>query len=93
MAEHPFLTLSDEMLREKLTSLFSMPGLGIAISTMDKQFYDVNDRFCAITGYSMQELQEMTWSDITHPDDVEYDISQFKRLSSEEIPGYTVDKR
>lgn len=93
MAEHPFLTLSDELLREKLTSLFSMPGLGIAISTMDKQFYDVNDRFCEITGYTMLELQELTWSDITHPEDVEYDISQFKRLSSDEIPGYTVDKR
>jgi len=93
MAEHPFLTLSDELLREKLTSLFSMPGLGIAISTKNRQFYDVNERFCEITGYSLQELQSKTWADITHADDMEQDVAHFKLLSNEEISAYTLDKR
>lgn len=93
MAEHPFLTLSDELLREKLTSLFSMPGVGIAISQVNKLFYDVNERFCEIAGYSLQELQTKTWADITHPDDIEQDVAHFKLLSSEEISAYTLDKR
>ncbi|CAN5499049.1 hypothetical protein BH10BAC6_BH10BAC6_02340 [soil metagenome] len=93
MAVHPFLTLSDELLREKLASLFSMPGLGIAISTANKQFYDVNERFCEITGYTLEDLQSLTWTDITHAEDVEADINSFHRLTNEEIPGYTNDKR
>jgi len=93
MLEHPFLLLSDESLRAKLATLFSMPGLGIAISTTDKQFYDVNGRFCEITGYTLQQLKGMTWAEITHEDDLEQDVVKFEQLQNEETTSYTVDKR
>jgi PAS domain S-box-containing protein len=44
-------------------------------------------------GYSRDEIVRMTWSEMTHPDDLAADLEQFNRVLSGQIDGYNMDKR
>jgi PAS domain S-box-containing protein len=76
-----------------LRSYFELPLIGIAISSPEKGWLTVNDKVCDILGYDRGELTQMTWVDITHPEDVEPDLEQFNRLMRGETDGYLLDKR
>ena len=44
-------------------------------------------------GYTKEELLEMTWVELTHPDDLEADLNQFNRMLANEIDSYLLEKR
>ncbi|MBK7452792.1 MAG: PAS domain-containing protein [Anaerolineales bacterium] len=46
-----------------------------------------------LLGYTKAELIQMTWEDLTHPDDLAADLAQFKRVMAGEVDGYTLEKR
>jgi PAS domain S-box-containing protein len=50
-------------------SLFENVPVGIALVGMDGRYVEVNPAFCAMTGYSAAELQQLSPADITHEDD------------------------
>ncbi|HRK05018.1 MAG TPA: PAS domain S-box protein [Chlorobiota bacterium] len=91
--QHPFFEQSTDRLVERFGMIFDMPSMGIAVSMPNKQFYDVNERFCDIVGYSRAELDRLTWTDITHPDDLNADVAQFTRVLRGEITHYHLEKR
>lgn len=67
---------------------------GMAPSGDDKDdLYDVNPMFERITGRTKAELKRSGWGSITHPDDLEGDLQQYKRLYAGEIGSYTLEKR
>jgi PAS domain S-box-containing protein len=73
---------------------FELPFAGIAITAPDSRRYlRVNKRLCEMFGYSEAELCTKTWADLTHPDDLEKDVEQFRRLLAGEIDGYLIEKR
>jgi len=74
-------------------SYFDLPLYGIAITSPEKGWIQVNDRICSIMGYSRDEIVHMTWSEMTHPDDIAADLEQFNRVLSGQIDYYTMNKR
>ena len=74
-------------------SYFELATIGCAISSLEKGMFAVNDQFCKMLGYSREELQKMTWAQITHPDDIAADVAHFNRVLAGEIDSYTMDKR
>jgi PAS domain S-box-containing protein len=46
-----------------------------------------------ITGRTKEELISLGWAKITHPDDLEEDMKNLKKLQSGEIKIYSMDKR
>jgi PAS domain S-box-containing protein len=48
---------------------------------------------CRILGYERAELLQLTWEELTHPDDLAADVAQYKRVVAGEIDGYCLDKR
>jgi len=87
---------SEEALRAseaRLRAYFDSPAVGVAITSLEKGWIDVNDRTCTMLGYSRDELLSRTWLDLTHPDDTEIDVAEFNRVLSGEIDRYTLDKR
>ena len=46
-----------------------------------------------ITGRTEEELIHLGWAKITHPDDLDKDMENFRRLLSGEIKIYSLDKR
>ena len=60
---------------------------------MDHRFLEVNDAYCAATGYARAELLAKEWQSITHPEDVDGDLSGFTDLVSGKRDFYQTDKR
>ena len=77
-----------------LTQFFEMPFVGIAFtSPSSKRWNRFNDRLCEILGYSREELEALTWAEITHPEDLQLDVDQFERIMRDESDAYTMQKR
>lgn len=87
---------TEEALRaseERFRRYFEMGLVGMAITSPTQTWLEVNDELCAIIGYERQELLQMTWAELTHPDDLATDVSLFNQILAGEIDGYTLDKR
>ena len=50
--------------------VFEQATVGAAIVNKSGNFLKVNQRFCDLVGYSQSELEQMSFLDITHPDDL-----------------------
>ena len=77
----------------RLRSYFEQPLVGIAITSLDKGWLEINDRLCTILGYSREALQHKTWAELTHPDDLAANTAEFERVLRGEIDGYSLEKR
>lgn len=72
---------------------FEQSLIGMVITSVEKGFIEANDAFCDMFGYSFKELSNMTWEEMTFPDDLELDLAQFRRLLAGEINNYSLEKR
>jgi PAS domain S-box-containing protein len=77
----------------RFRATFEQAAVGIAHVDLDGRFVRVNKRYCELTGYSDEELQALTFPEITHPDDIDADVEQAKDLLEGRIDTYTMDKR
>jgi PAS domain S-box-containing protein len=77
----------------RLRAYFDTPAVGVAITSPDKGWIDVNDRTCAMLGYTRDELFDSTWLALTHPEDVGVDVAAFNKVVAGEIDRYSLDKR
>ncbi len=84
-------TLRDSGARFRAT--FENAAVGIARVAPDGCWLEVNQRLCDIVGYTHKELMTKTFGDITHPDDLESDWNQARRLLAGEIENYSLEKR
>lgn len=78
---------------ERFRRYFELGLIGMAVTSLEKGWVHVNDRLCEILGYSRDELNALTWTEITHPDDLAIDVAQFDRVLSGESDGYSLEKR
>ncbi len=78
---------------ERMRLFFERQLAGMAITSPEKGWLQVNDKLNQILGYSTEELSQRTWADLTHPADLAADEAQFDRLLSGEIDKYTIEKR
>jgi PAS domain S-box-containing protein len=78
---------------ERLRATFEQAAVGIAHVGPDGRWLRVNRKLCDIVGYSPDELLARTFQDITHPDDLEADLAQVRRLLAGEIATYSMEKR
>lgn len=87
--------LNETKLNEAILRLFyDLPFIGMAITSPEtRRWIRFNDRLCEILGYSREELSQITWTEITHPDDLELDVAEFERVMRGESEGYVMDKR
>ncbi|MCF7969654.1 MAG: EAL domain-containing protein [Methylococcaceae bacterium] len=78
---------------QQLASFYLLDLVGLTITSPDKAWIRTNECLCKMLEYSEQELREMTWAQLTHPDDLCSDEEQFTRLLANEIEGYSLEKR
>ena len=65
---------------ETLRATFSQAGVGIVITSPDRRYLQVNDKYCAMVGYSREELLSMSSTEVLSPDDVADAIENRRKL-------------
>lgn len=78
---------------EDFENSFRHAPIGLAVVGLDGRFNRVNERLCEITGYPADELETLTFQEITHPDDLGADLDQVERLLAGESDSYEMEKR
>lgn len=83
--------LQDSETRFRLT--FEVAAIGMMLVSPKGRFLRVNDALCRIVGYTQAELQQKTFQDITHPDDLEADRVLIQELLAGTRDHYQLEKR
>lgn len=78
---------------EKFRAAFQYSAIGMAILGLDGRYIAANESFCSIIGYDSEELKNLTYRDITHPDDLENDLALQSELMNGEKEAYQTEKR
>ncbi len=74
-------------------TVFEQAPVGIAITKEYEVLSNLNTKYAQILDRPKEALTSLNWKDITHPEDVQEDLEQFKRFKNHEIDGYTMEKR
>lgn len=86
-----------EQLREseqRFRRMFDIVSIGIAqADAQTGQFILFNRRFAEIAGYPVEDLRQMTFKQLTHPDDAEEDARKFFEARDGKVAQYINEKR
>ncbi|BAY26686.1 two-component hybrid sensor and regulator [Calothrix sp. NIES-2100] len=77
----------------RFRSTFEQAAVGISHVSLSGQFLRVNQRFAEIIGYSQAEIMNLSFQEITHPDDLPADLKQLQMLLAGAIKTYSMEKR
>ncbi|MBN9689264.1 MAG: PAS domain S-box protein [Verrucomicrobia bacterium] len=87
---------TEEQLRqseEQFRQAINYSAIGMALVNLDGQWLQVNKTLCDIVGYSQEELLGRTFQEITHPDDLESDLANVRKILAGELSYYHMEKR
>ena len=87
---------SEEKLLEsesKFRKLYENGPFGMVLCNKELKFTAANPAFIEMLGYSEEELRNYTFTDITHPDDIEGNLQNIRNLINQEISVYKTEKR
>jgi PAS domain S-box-containing protein len=88
--------MAEEALRKsesKFRAIFNAAAIGITTVNSDGRPLEFNDELANYLGYSREELDHLSFSEITFPDDLQKDLAQYKKLIAGEINHYEMEKR
>ncbi len=74
---------------EEFRRVFEYAPFGICVSALDGRYLQANAAYCAMMGYTQEELQDLRWQDLTIPEDVPESMGFVERLIRE--PGETME--
>lgn len=72
---------------------FENAAIGMAVIAKDGSWIEVNEKVCEITGYTKEELSQLSFQDITHPDDLSLDLDLVQELLDGKRRHYQLEKR
>lgn len=87
---------TENTLRENenlLRRVFDQLPIGAAVVSLNGRFHRVNAALCRMLGRSEAELRELTFLDITHPDDRPESLAAVRKLMNGEIDHLQLEKR
>lgn len=78
---------------ERFRATFEQSAVGIAHVGQDGRFLRVNDKLCDITGYPRPELMELTFMDLTLPEELAMSVEARKSMLSGSQRTFSTEKR
>ena len=72
---------------------FEQAAVGIAHVSLEGSFLRLNQKFCDIVGYSLEEMLSRSFQDITHPEDLDKDLDLLQQLITGDDDSYNLEKR
>jgi PAS domain S-box-containing protein len=78
----------------KFKTIFDQATIGFGIvHSKSGNFIEANEYFCKMIGYSSEEIRDVDFISLTHPDDIEECLLKFNKLGSGIIKDISIDKR
>jgi hydrogenase-4 transcriptional activator len=77
----------------RFRKIFEYAPFGAAMTDIDGKIKLFNRALCGMLAHEKSELEDRYFTEFTHPDDRDIDRQLFKRLSSNEIDHYAIEKR
>ncbi len=93
VTEKKNIELALQKSEETLHRIFSSANVGICMIDHTGKYIFFNKWWQQQLGYATEELREMTFSDVTHPDDIELSPRLIEKIKSGEIDTYNIEKR
>jgi len=78
---------------ERFRLAFENANVGICFTSLEGRFLKANNALCEMLGYSREELEQLPFSDITHPDDKVLSLNAIKRQQSGGAEKVNFEKR
>jgi diguanylate cyclase (GGDEF)-like protein/PAS domain S-box-containing protein len=78
---------------ERFHATFEQAAFGVAHTTTEGEFQQVNSRLCQMLGYTAEELLVMRTRDLTHPDDRDTQDALRRQLISGQRLSFAAEKR
>ncbi|MEZ4969350.1 MAG: PAS domain S-box protein [Flavobacteriaceae bacterium] len=78
---------------ESFKGSFKSSAVGMALVATNGTWLDVNDSLCLSLGYSRNELLQLSFQDITHPEDLDKDLGHLRVLLDGKGDSYQMEKR
>lgn len=72
---------------------FNLSGTGMAVVSPQGKWNAVNDALCKMLGYTRQEFYELTFQDITYPEDLDRDLGLMQKVLNNQADNYSIEKR
>ncbi len=77
----------------RFSQAFQNAPIGISLTEFDGRLSTVNQAFCDMLGYSMDEVNAGTFMDLTHPDDIALSLERTGRLRGADCESVRFQKR
>lgn len=77
----------------RFSSAFEDAPIGIALVSPSGQWLKANRALCELFGYTEAELQTRTFSDLTHPEDIELSLDNVRRAIAGQRCSLQIEKR
>ncbi len=74
-------------------SMFEHAAIGIGMDSLDGKIIDSNAALQTMLGYSAAELKQMTFKQLTHPEDIAADLDLFNQMIAGARDHYQMEKR
>ncbi len=85
----------DELSRreQQMRFTFDDAPIGAAVIGLDGKAIRVNSELCRMSGFTREELEGVQFQDITHPDDMDMCMAQYRQVIDGKLDQYQMDKR
>lgn len=87
---------AEEALREsenRFRTTFEGSAIGMALIDPAGQFIQINPAFQKMLGYSQQQLCQLRFRDITHPEDLNSSLIPYQQMLAGQCDRYQIEKR
>ena len=85
--------LSLQESENRFRSAFNTAAIGMAIVSTEGRWLKVNRALCQSIGYTEEEMLQIDFQRLTHPDDLADDLNYFNQMLSGKIDTYQMEKR
>lgn len=72
---------------------FEYSSIGMALVSLEGRWLKVNKKICSLLGYPKEELLNLTFQDLTHPDDLDLDLGLLYEVLDGHREHYEIEKR
>lgn len=95
MVMHAFRVEKDHIVESetRFRNALEYSAIGMALVSPEGKWLQVNQALCKLLHYSPEALHRLTFQEITHPDDLNADLTQLQALTDGRISSYTLEKR